>query len=166
VPPCSPATWWLEAVVAMAENRVIGRDGALPWRLPEDLKFFRQLTTGHPVLMGRKTFDSIGRPLPGRRNIVLSRTAPARAGVEMIRSVAELEALGLEGAVFLIGGAELYAQLLPQCRTVWVSKVALCPEGDAFMPEFESAFPAPMEVAVFADFSVWRFGPATDAPGR
>ena len=75
----------LIAIVGMASNRVIGKDGTLPWRLPEDLKFFKKTTLGHPILMGRKTFDSIGKPLPGRRNIVLSRTMESREGVEVIQ---------------------------------------------------------------------------------
>lgn len=128
----------LHAIVAMASNRVIGKDGKLPWHLPEDLKFFKKTTLGHPILMGRKTFESIGRPLPGRRNIVLSSTMPQREGVEVIRHVNELHA---DDAVFLIGGAQLFEQLLPLCESVYLTWVEQPYEGDVLLPPFESLFP-------------------------
>jgi dihydrofolate reductase len=128
------------AVVAMASNRVIGRDGKLPWHLPADLKFFKRTTLGHPVLMGRRTFDSIvaqlGKPLPGRRNIVLSRTMPPREGVEVIRSVAGLH----DAHIFLIGGAQLYAELLPHCDEILLTFITQPHEGDAHFPPFENDY--------------------------
>lgn len=145
-----------KAVAAMAANRVIGRDGALPWHLPEDLKFFRQLTTGHPIVMGRKTWDSLGRPLPNRRNIVLSRTMDAVPGMEVVRSVEELSALGLEGDVFVIGGAEIYALLLPVCRAVYLTVLTAAAEGDACFPEFESGFPRCTVLSVTEGVAEWR----------
>ncbi|HEY8990640.1 MAG TPA: dihydrofolate reductase, partial [Luteolibacter sp.] len=108
------ATPRLIAVVAMTADRVIGRDGTLPWHLPEDLQFFKRTTSGHPIVMGRKTFESIGKPLPKRRNIVLTRDPSWQApGVEVIHSPAELLNLpDLGDTVFLIGGAEIYAAFL------------------------------------------------------
>ncbi|MBL9115756.1 MAG: dihydrofolate reductase [Verrucomicrobiaceae bacterium] len=134
----------LIAIVAMASNRVIGKDGKLPWHLPEDLKFFKETTLGHPILMGRKTYDSIGKPLPKRRNIVLSRTMQATEGLEVIRDIAELQTLIPEGqVVYLIGGAALFRQLLPQCQELILTYVEQPHEGDALMPDFESHFHAP-----------------------
>lgn len=154
----------------MAANRLIGRAGSLPWHLPEDLKFFKSLTLGHPVIMGRKTHESIGRPLPHRRNIVLSRAASTAntgpAPVEIIRSPEELAHLGLTGRVFVIGGAEIYQLLLPHCASVIVSRVPGDWEGDAYMPSFEADFPVAERLAAFPTFEVWehhRTGPAAAA---
>jgi dihydrofolate reductase len=143
-----PTNQKLIAIAAMASNRVIGRDGKLPWHLPEDLKFFKATTLGHPVLMGRKTFESIvarlGKPLPGRVNIVLSKTMSEREGVHVIRDVADLRAtltgLHPSSSVFLIGGAQLYESLLPQCDELLLTFVEQPHEGDAFFPRFEDAF--------------------------
>ena len=130
------------AIVGMASNRVIGKNGTLPWHLPEDLKFFKKTTMGHPILMGRKTFESIGRPLPGRRNIVLSRTMPPREGVEVIGSVADL-VCEEGGTVFLIGGAQLFETLLPQCDGMYLTWIGHPCEGDTFFPPFEHLFDEP-----------------------
>jgi len=146
----------------MASNRVIGRGGGLPWHVPDDLKFFKSLTRGHAVVMGRKTFESIGRPLPQRRNIVLSRP-PARdrpawsaPGVEIIHWPDDLDQLGLAGRVFVIGGAEVYRLLLPRCTSVIVSRMQAVPDGDAFMPPFEGDFPRCERLALFETFEVWE----------
>ena len=157
----------------MAANRVIGRGGVLPWHLPDDLKFFKALTLGHPVVMGRKTFASIGRPLPRRRNIVLSRppaagaTAWSAPGVEVIHAPEELSRLSLSGRVFVIGGSEIYRLLLPLCASVIVSKLHDAHDGDAFMPPFEAAFPVAEPLAAYPDFEVWehrRVAAAAQAP--
>lgn len=146
----------------MAANRAIGRGGALPWHLPDDLKFFKALTLGHPVVMGRKTFASIGRPLPKRRNIVLSRAPAVGAspwsapGVEVIHTAENLATLGLAGRVFVIGGAEIYRLLLPVCASVIVSRLRATHDGDAFMPPFESEFPEAERLATYPDFEVWE----------
>jgi len=145
-----------KAVAAMAANRVIGRDGALPWKLPEDMKFFRTLTTGHPIVMGRKTWDSLGRPLPNRRNIVLSRTMPATEGAEVVRSLDELHALSLTGDVFVIGGAEIYRLLLPQCAAVYLTVLTADAEGDTRLPEFEHAFPKVTLLQKLEGVAEWR----------
>jgi dihydrofolate reductase len=127
----------LTAVVAATENGVIGRDNGMPWHLPADLKHFKAVTLGSPVLMGRKTFEAIGRPLPGRRNLVLSRD-PAfnAAGVEVVRSLDE--AISLAGDVpelMLIGGAALYALALPRTERVHLTRLHMRVEGDAFFPD-------------------------------
>ena len=135
----------LIAIAAMASNRVIGQDGKLPWHLPEDLKFFKKKTQGHPVLMGRKTFDSImtqlGKPLPGRRNIVLSRSMAPQDGVTVIRDLSDMASLpDLIAPVFLIGGAQLYETLLPHCDELLLTHIEAPHEGDAFFPPFEDLF--------------------------
>lgn len=127
------------AIAAMSRNRVIGADGNLPWRLSEDLKFFKRTTLGHVILMGRKTYDSIGRPLPGRETWVLSREADI-PGVRVLRDVSEIEAPTEGRKLFLVGGAQLYAVLLPQCTELFLTLVARDVEGDAFFPPFESLF--------------------------
>ncbi|MCW3479791.1 dihydrofolate reductase [Neisseriaceae bacterium JH1-16] len=123
-------------VVAMAENHVIGINNTLPWHLPEDLKHFKAVTLGKPVVMGRKTWDSIGRPLPGRRNIVVTRNADWSAdGAEVAHSLDE--ALALAGAVeevCVIGGAELYRQAIDGAGRLLVTEVGLTVAGDAFFP--------------------------------
>lgn len=144
------------AIAAMSANRVIGKDGGLPWRLPEDLKFFRTVTTGHPIIMGRKTWDSLGRPLPNRRNIVLSRAMPPVEGAEVVRSVEELDALGLTGDVYVIGGAEIYRLLLPRCAAVYLTVLTAEAEGDAFFPPFETEFPQMSVVQELNGVAQWR----------
>lgn len=131
----------LAAIVATDARRVIGHQGALPWHHPEDLKFFKRTTLGHPVLMGRTTFESIGRPLPGRHNLVLSRTLAPREGVTVLRDLAELDA-ACPGAdrIFVIGGAQVYAELLPRCDELFLTLVAGEHEGDAFFPPYEALF--------------------------
>lgn len=131
----------LIAIVAMAANRVIGRNGTLPWHYPEDLKFFKRTTLGHPILMGRTTFESIGRPLPGRQNIVLSRTMEPREGLTVIRDVADLASVtGDTETVFVIGGAQVYAELLPHCDGLYLTLVKKAYEGDSILPSFEEGF--------------------------
>ena len=131
----------LVAIVAMSSNRVIGREGKLPWHFPEDLKFFKRTTLGHPILMGRATFDSIGRPLPGRQNIVLSHTMAPREGVTVIRSVAELpQVCGEAETVFVIGGARVFEELLPQCAGLYLTFITQEFEGDVLLPPFEHLF--------------------------
>ena len=136
----------LIAIAAMASNRVIGCDGKLPWHLPADLKFFKRTTLRHPVVMGRRTFESIlaqlGKPLPGRENIVLSRNMPPHEGVRIIRDVAGLSSVISQSAqtVFLIGGAQLYQELLPHCDEILLTLISDPHEGDAHFPPFEHDF--------------------------
>ncbi|KUJ83660.1 type 3 dihydrofolate reductase [Microbulbifer flavimaris] len=131
-------------IAAMARNRAIGRENALPWRISGDLKFFKRVTMGKPVVMGRKTFESIGRPLPGRLNIVITRNAEWHAeGVSVVTSLEEALRLAGESArlggaeeVMVIGGAEIYRQALPLAKRLYVTEVDADVEGDAFFPEF------------------------------
>ena len=128
-------------VVARADNGVIGRDGALPWHIPEDLKHFRRLTMGKPIVMGRKTWDSLGKALPGRHNIVVSRNpAFAAEGATVVRSLAAaFEAAEGEEAV-VIGGAALFAEALPLATRIHLTEVHSTPEGDVTMPPFGDAW--------------------------
>lgn len=131
----------LVAIVAMSANRVIGREGKLPWHYSEDLKFFKRTTLGHPILMGRATFDSIGKPLPGRQNIVLSRTMAPREGLTVIRDISELpQACGAAETVFVIGGARVFEELLPQCDALYLTYITKDYEGDVLLPPFEHLF--------------------------
>jgi len=134
----------LVLVVARARNGVIGKDGALPWHVPADLRRFKAMTVGKPVIMGRKTFDSIGKPLPGRHNIVLTRDAGwTAAGVTAAPNLAEaIAAAGLDpraraDAIMVIGGAQVYAQALPSASRIEVTEVDADPEGDTILPAFD-----------------------------
>lgn len=149
----------LTAIVAMTPARVIGKGGDLPWRLPEDLAFFKRTTLDHPIVMGRKTYDSIGRPLPKRRNIVLTRDRDWSAeGVEVIHSPEELQTLeGIGGRVFVIGGSEIYAAFLPHLDDLLISHVKEEYEGDTCFPEFEDQFPKVELMEEHADFDVRRW---------
>jgi len=156
----NPARPHLTAIVAMTPERVIGRDGGLPWHLPADLAFFKRTTRGHTVVMGRKTWDSIGRPLPQRRNIVLTRDRTWSApGAEVIHAPEELAGLmGDSGEkVFIIGGAEVYAAFLPDLDDLLVSHVVENHPGDTFFPGFEDAFPKSEIVESHPDFIVRRW---------
>jgi len=126
-------------VVAMAENRVIGRDNRLPWHLPADLRHFKQVTVGKPVLMGRKTYESIGRPLPERTNIVVTRDRSYEApGCVVVHSInSALEAAGGHEEVMVIGGTDFYWQLLPKADRIYLTLVHAKFEGDALFPELD-----------------------------
>ncbi len=131
-------------VAAVAENGVIGNRGALPWRIPADMRRFRALTMSKPVIMGRKTWDSLPkRPLPGRVNIVLTRDASFRAeGAQVVSSLADaLAAANRESPeeIMVIGGEAVFAAALPLARRIELTEVAASPEGDAFMPAFDRA---------------------------
>lgn len=128
-------------IVAMAKNRVIGKDNKLPWHISEDLKRFKALTMGHPIIMGRKTFDSIGRPLPGRRNIVISRNPALKLpGAEVANSLEDaLARCTTEAEVFVIGGQQIYAQALKQADRIEMTEVECEVEGDAHFPPCDPA---------------------------
>lgn len=129
----------VKIVVAYSDNRTIGRDNALPWRLPGDLKHFKQATLGHPIVMGRKTWESLGRPLPGRRNIVISRQPQfAAAGASVYGSLAEaLHDCKDEDSVSVIGGAQIYRLALPLADEIVATEVHAEVEGDAHFPRLE-----------------------------
>jgi len=130
---------------AMSQNRVIGRDNKLPWHLPNDLKYFKRVTTGKPVIMGRKTYESIGRPLPNRTNIVVTRdTGFEAAGVKVVHSLDEAIDLAeadtvINGGeeVIVMGGAEIYAQALPRADRLYLTLVHAEVDGDAYFPEID-----------------------------
>jgi dihydrofolate reductase len=126
----------LTLIAAMDRNRAIGKGGRLPWHLPDDLRRFKALTLGHTVLMGRKTFESIGRPLPGRRNVVLTRNPNFQ--VEGVEVVSTLEAGLAGGEIMVIGGGEVYTLALPLARRMWLTLVDTEIIGaDTFFPEFD-----------------------------
>ena len=136
-----------KAIVAVAEDGVIGRGGDLPWRLSEDLKWFKRITLGHTILMGRKTWESLPGALPSRQNWVLSRTVNQKDGMSVFRSMEEVQqALVPSQTLFIIGGGEIYSMALPLCHELFISEVRRkVPDGDAFFPNYKDQF-RPAEV--------------------
>ncbi len=136
----------ISLIVAVSRNGVIGIDNQLPWHLPEDLKYFKSVTMGKPIIMGRKTYDSIGRPLPGRTNIVITRDSSWQAeGVEVAHTLAQAMTLGRlacanAGAdeAMVIGGEQIYRMTLPAADRLYLTEVQAEVEGDAFFPEFDA----------------------------
>ncbi len=129
------------AVAAMASNRVIGARGQIPWHLPEDMRWFKELTTGGTLLMGRVTYDSIGRPLPGRETIVMSRREGLLIpGVQVIRDLSGLATAQVRGEIFVVGGSEIYQAALPYCGDLYLTEVLRAVEGDRKFPVFEELF--------------------------
>ncbi len=130
----------VSVIAALARNRVIGIENRLPWRLPEDLAHFKALTLNHPILMGRKTFESLGRPLPGRTNIVITRNPDYRPeGCLVADSIPAALALCEDAdEVFFIGGAELYAQAIPLADRLYLTEVDIEAAGDAWFPEYDA----------------------------
>ena len=129
----------VEIIVARADNNVIGRDGKLPWHLPEDLRQFKITTMGAPLIMGRKTFDSLPGLLPGREHIVLTRDPDWKAkGVKVARSRDEALQLAVGERVSVIGGAEIYREFLPITERIHLTEVHISPEGDTFFPQINS----------------------------
>jgi len=153
----------LTAIVAMTPGRVIGRDGTLPWHLPADLAFFKRTTLGHAVVMGRKTWESIGRPLPRRRNIVLTRDRGWHAdGAETLHDPQGLRVMlaGNNQKAFIIGGAEVYAAFMPWLDDLIVSHLHADHPGDTFLPSFEHEFPRFEILESHPDFTVRRWSRA------
>jgi len=146
------------AIAAMAQNRAIGAGNTLPWNLPEDLKFFRESTRGKTLLMGRKTYASIGRPLPNRRTLVLSRSAVSIPGVEVIANLAAIgPLLPAGGELWICGGAEIYAQTLSWWDELFLTRVKRTVEGDAFFPTFEHLLILSDVVREARDFTIERY---------
>ena len=158
----------ISAIVAVSENNVIGRDGHLPWHLSADLKRFKAITTGHSIILGRKNYDDIGRPLPNRTNYVLTRNAAFEApGCVVCSALAQ----ALEGAqaageaeCFIIGGAAVYREAMPLVKKLYLTKVLSQVEGDVFFPEWgegwrmvsEESFPADEKNDFPTVFQVWK----------
>ena len=134
-----PLSSGISIIAALARNRAIGRDNRMPWRLPEDLRRFQHLTMGHAVIMGRKTLESIGAPLPGRRTIVITRSRDwSRSGCLPVHSLdAALAAVAESQDAFVIGGAQIYALAMPLARRLHMTEIERDFAGDAFFPEFD-----------------------------
>jgi|SRR3954468_20566730 dihydrofolate reductase len=144
----------------MSLNRVIGAGNKIPWHLPEDFKWFKKMTTGHVIVMGRKTFISIGKPLPNRTTIVLTRSPQPIEGVEIMSDLAQLE-LHLPAddlrEIFICGGAQLYECALPLCADLYLTVVKRTVQGDAFFPAFEHQFTLREQILDNSEFSVLHY---------
>jgi dihydrofolate reductase len=131
----------LSGLVAMDKNRLIGRDNDLPWRLPADLAYFKKVTMGHPIIMGRKTFEAIGRPLPGRRNIIVTRNKQyEQPGCEVLYSIEDIYKVGSgTEEVFVIGGAEIFKEVLPMMDRLYITYIDEEFEGDTYFPNINES---------------------------
>lgn len=148
----------LTGIVAMSPERVIGKNGTLPWHISDDLKFFKKHTTGHPILMGRKTFESIGKPLPKRENIVLTKD-PAwhHDGVEIIHHPRDLKDHPLiDQHIFVIGGAQVYEFFMPMMSDLVITHIKESYEGDTYFPEYEKEFPKSELIWEQEEFTIQR----------
>ena len=149
-----------KAIAAMSLNRVIGSGNRIPWHLPEDFKWFKKLTTGQVVIMGRKTFESIGKPLPNRTTVVVSRSAEPIPGTIKVLDLSQInpEAPELSGReLFICGGAQIYQQALPLCSDLYLTLVNREVEGDTFFPPFEDQFELVAEVSSSAEFKILHY---------
>jgi len=146
-----------KAIAAMSLNRVIGQGNRIPWHLPEDFKWFKKLTTGNTIVMGRKTFESVGRPLPNRTTIIVSRAGFAFPGVKTVASLDELEINSMPGEVFICGGAQIYAQALPLCSDLYLTTVKRTVDGDAYFPKFEDSFEPVDLITDTPEFSITHY---------
>lgn len=146
-----------KAIAAMSENRVIGHGPDIPWHLPEDFKWFKQTTSGHVVVMGRRTFESIGRPLPNRTTIVLSRSGFAWPGVRTVSSLTHIDLDAEERDVFICGGAQVYALALPQCSDLYLTHVKRVVDGDVYFPPFAHLFDGGTEVRDTDEFRIMHY---------
>nr|WP_309100649.1 dihydrofolate reductase [Fredinandcohnia onubensis] len=129
----------ISLLVAMDKNQLIGKDNDLPWRLPADLAYFKRVTMGHPIIMGRKTYDSIGRPLPGRENIIVTRDTSYKAeGCKVIHSIEEIVKMNqqTDQELFVIGGAEIFKEILPHSDRLFITEINEEFEGDTYFPAF------------------------------
>jgi len=149
-----------QAIAAMSLNRVIGAGNRIRWHLPEDFRWFKRTTTGQVIVMGRKTFESIGKPLPNRKTIVLTRQPGAVPGVETISDLGQIDpddpALGGR-KVFICGGAQVYLQALPLCSDLYLTLVKRIVRGDAFFPPFEDQFELAEEVLDYPEFKILHY---------
>jgi dihydrofolate reductase len=146
-----------KAIAAMSLNRVIGQGNQIPWHLPEDFKWFKRMTTGNVVVMGRKTFESIGRPLPNRETIVVSRSGFSHPGVRTVASLDEIDLANETRDVFICGGAQIYGQTLAKCSDLYLTLVKHELEGDAFFPAFENQFELKETVTETPEFRILHY---------
>ncbi len=145
------------AIAAMSKNRVIGNGASIPWHLPDDFRWFREKTTGHVLVMGRKTFESIGRALPGRKTIVLSRSGFSHPGIEVRPSLGSIHPDDEPGTVFICGGGEVYREALPLCFDLFLTVVKRDVAGDVLFPEFEHVFERLETLRSSADFDIFHY---------
>lgn len=141
----------------MSLNRVIGRDGGIPWHLPEDFQWFKEQTMGQVVVMGRRTFESIGKPLPNREIVVLSRSGFAHSEVRVIGGLDEIDPATERRTVFIAGGAEVYRQALPRCSDLFLTIVQREVEGEVRFPEFEGRFQEKVVLRETAEFRIVHY---------
>jgi dihydrofolate reductase len=149
-----------KAIAAMSLNRVIGAGNKIPWHLPEDFKWFKKMTTGQVIVMGRKTYESIGRPLPNRTTIVLTRSPLNIPGVRLAGDLKQLDSLRDElvgREIFVCGGAQIYEQALPLCSDLYLTLVKRNVEGDAFFPTFEDKFVLKEEILDQHEFKILHY---------
>jgi len=146
-----------KAIAAMSENRAIGRGNQIPWHLPEDFKWFKQLTTGNVIVMGRKTFESIGKPLPNRTTIVVSRSGFSFPRVTTVADWKDIDITDEAREVFICGGAQIYAQTLAQCSDLYLTVVKRTVEGDAFFPVFENDFELAEQLRDTPEFRILHY---------
>ena len=146
-----------KAIAAISLNGVIGKDNAIPWHIPEDSKWVKETTTGQIVVMGRKTFDSIGRPLPNRENIIVSRSMEERDGLRVVRGLAEVEAIRTEKEIWILGGEQIYRKALPRCDELFLTIVKRNVRGDTYFPEFEGLFTLRETLREEADFCILHY---------
>jgi dihydrofolate reductase len=146
-----------KAIAAMSENRVIGNGNKIPWHLPEDFKWFKKMTTGQVVVMGRKTFESIGKPLPNRETIILSRGPFQYPGVRTILDLGQIDPGREPREIFICGGAQVYAQALPLCSDLYLSLVKRVVDGDVFFPPFEDKFEKMETILESPEFTILHY---------
>jgi dihydrofolate reductase len=148
------------AIAAMSLNRVIGAGNRIPWHLPEDFKWFKQMTTGHVIVMGRKTFESIGRPLPNRTTVVLTHSREPIPGVHTVSDLGQIDRAdpALAGRrIFICGGAQVYNLALPLCSDLYLTLVQRVVEGDTLFPPFEAQFELFAEVLARPEFKILHY---------
>ena len=146
-----------KAIAAMSQNRVIGNRLKIPWHLSEDFEWFKKMTTGQIVVMGRKTFESIGKPLPNRLTIVLTRTQRWIPGVQTVTDLNEIDLDHTTRTVFICGGAQVYQQALPLCSDLYLTLVKRVVDGDTFFPRFEDRFEIQEELLDCPDFKITHY---------
>jgi dihydrofolate reductase len=154
----------MKAIVAMTPSRVIGRGNTIPWKIPGEQKWFKEVTMGHCVLMGSKTYLSIGRLLPGRRNLIVSRSQTWE-GAEMIRDLCQFDPVDYSEEVYVIGGGEIYRQLLDRCDELLITRLKAEHPGDVYFPEYEPEFLMVEQIRETADYWIFRYARRDAAPG-
>jgi dihydrofolate reductase len=146
----------VKAIAAMTPSRVIGHGNTIPWKIPGEQKWFKEVTMGNCVLMGSKTYVSIGKPLPGRRNLVVSRSQ-SWEGVEIVRDLSQFDPADYPEAIYVIGGAQIYRQLLDRCDELLITQLKAEYAGDIYFPEYEPKFSIVEQIRETPDYSIFRY---------